>query len=299
MLRKSLLPAFSNIAAGETSTCDLPLGRKIHAIHLELGDDGTASTNNGAAVNTTLDNLITQIRLKVNDKAQWTLSASQMNSLNSLMNPPGGTKYSCKTSGTAGQAAYRLYLPLFFAEPWRTNPAEIPALAMNLNQINSFRIEVDLNGGEANHAPVLRGFYEWEPADTGRGIGVIKKFITANLQAVGASNTFQLNRKDLLSQFSLFATTDGKYVDHVKLNANGEDIQDIITYLENQAILLSRDMSPDTANTPRFDVILDYDDPITNALPAGSLSNLTLDVYYNAAAAGGMTMISQTIGAPD
>lgn len=297
MLRKSLLPAFGNITAGETATCDMKLGQKVHVIHLELGDDGTASNGNGAAVNTTLDKLVTQLRVKVNDKAQWTLSASQLNQIQSLMNAAGQATYSCKTSGTAGQATYKLYLPLFFAEPWRTNPAEVPALAMNLNGINSFRIEVDL--ADTGHAPTLRGFYEWEPADTNRGIGTIKKFITANLQAVGSSNTFQLNRKDLLSQFSLFPTTDGKYVDHIKLNANGEDIQDILTYLENQAILLSRGMSPDTSATPRFDYVADYDDPVLNALVAGSLSNLTLDAYYSDAAAGGMTMISQTIGAPD
>ena len=299
-LRRSILPTFNAVAKGGTAVCNLELGKRYHVIWLELADDGTASSGNTAAPNTSLDNFITQIRLKVNGKVQRTMKASELNYLNSLNNTPGGpTSYSVKTSGSAGASSYRMYLPIFLAEPWRKNGVDAAAMAWNAQGIASFQIEVDIGSGTIGSSPALTGFYEWEPATA--AMTMICKWIRQSFAVVGtAEDITTIDRKDFLQSISLFAGSDNSYVSKLRFTANNQIIQDLLGYAENQATLLGREMSPDTGGTyPRYDLVFDYDDPVNGAFNANGLNEMTLHLEFNTTAAGTMVAIIQRTGAAE
>jgi hypothetical protein len=262
------------------------LQERVHVAWLEIGDANGTTLASG--------NLIDEIRVMINNKPQRVMTGVELNALNGI----NGAAFTAKTSGVAGQAGYRTYLPIFFAEPWRKNPVEAANMAWNANGIKSFNIEVDLNAGLIT--PVLGGIYEWEPA-TGV-IGLITKWLRQDLQALGTMNDFnRIESKDWIHSIHLFPTVEAipKYVNKVKFSADGEIIQDLLTTVENQVILLGRELQPDTSATPRFDLIFDYDDPINGALNTAGLNALTLHCEYNAGAAGSMRALVQRTGAPE
>ena len=282
-LRRKLLPTFTAIAAGQTATCNLDLGKRYHIIWLELG-------NNAVAANA-LSDLVNEIRVKINGKVQRTHTAVELNACNGV----NGSIYTEKTSGTDGQANRRHYLPIYFAEPWRNGNAEAQAMALNAVGINSFSVELDVKAGLA--APIVQGFYEYDSAVRGDP-GYFTKWIRQTLGAVGTVQDFNtIDRRDFLQAIHLFPTTGTSVrVNSVKFTLNGEAILDAITTLENQAMLLVRGMNPDTAGLARFDLVFDHDDPINNALataPNGErATEMTLHVEYSdnagvAAAANG------------
>lgn len=291
-LRKKLLPTFNAIAAGSKATCDLPLGLRYHTITLELSDNGVSSVSNN--IDTILTALVTNIYVKINGKAQRTHSGKQLNQ----MNGSNGNRWLAQTSGTPGNANFRIYLTIFFAEPWRKDIREVQLSAWNMAgpNVESFQIEVELNAGLTT--PNVTGFYEFEPA-TGP-LGTITKVIQQSLAAVGTTQDFNtLDRRDFLQAIHLFPTSDAKYVNKVRLTANGVEVQDLLTNTENQVILNNREMQPDLSATPRFDLALDYDDPVGRALQLDGLSEFTLHVEYSASAAGTMPALIVRAGAPE
>jgi len=284
--RKKVLPTFNAVSSGQTATCDLPVGALYHGIELNAGDA------NGLVIGS----LITEIRVKLNGKVQRVHTPAQLNAMNGV----NGADFLFKTSGTLGNSAYRTYLPIFFAEPWRDDRAQRKAGTWNVTaeDVRSFQLEVDF---AAVTTPVISGSYWYEPPRSG-GIGLIQKVIQQTQAAVGTVQDFNtLDRRDLLQAIHLFATTDAtpRYVNKLKLTANGVEIQDLITTLENQAILLWNEMNPDTSATPRFDLILDLDDGIDSWLPLNGLSELTVHVEYNLSAAANMVMLIVRVGPPE
>jgi hypothetical protein len=334
-LRKTLLPTFQNVpgstASGtlSTATCDLPLGKRYHVIWLEIGDNGGAGTNVPAAgsCNVTdgaqslsgnpsnnyvsasqdewiLNNLVQQIRVVIGGTVQQTYTAFELNRINSLNNPSGGTQYSIKSSGTRGNAAYRVYVPIFFAEPWRDDP-EISLTALNAVGIDGFQIQVDFQGGLTS--PTITGYYEWD-LPTQSTIGAIKKVKRQSLAAVGSQTDFtnistwtNKSKQDYLTTISLFPTseTTPKYVNKVKFTVDSVDYQDLLTAVENQTILLGRQMSPDTSTTPRFDLVLDYDNPVNQALPLAAANYINVHCEFNSSASGNMIALIQAVGLPE
>src|SRR5438445_7269854 len=143
MLRIKQLPTFDSTASGVKNVVDLPLGLRYHVIWLEVG-------NNAIAANALTD-LVEDIVVKINGKPQRTHSADQLNQLNGLNggafageldNYPAGN-YFIGASGTDGAADRRLYIPIFFAEPWRKTADEVSAMALRADGIESFQIEVN------------------------------------------------------------------------------------------------------------------------------------------------------------
>jgi hypothetical protein len=294
-LRWKPLPTANSIQAGSISTFDLPLDLRYHVVWLEIGDNGAASNGNGANLPATISNLVDQIQVKLNGKPQRTMLGTELNALNAL----NGAQYAAKSSGTAGQAAYRVYLPIFFAEPWRSDHPAISAPAWNVDpSVNSFQIDVKLQAGLVT--PNITGWYEYD-ARTGP-IGFISKWLRYNLGAVGTAQDFtSLDKKELWQVLSLFPTVEvtPKFVQYLKFTLNSVEIRDRMNYLENQATLISRGMSPDTSATPRFDLAFDYDDPINQWLNVTGATEMTLHVEYNAAAAGNLPAILQRVGPPE
>jgi hypothetical protein len=320
MLNRTILPTALGVGASGQATIDMILGQKLYAVTLEIGADGTssgvpiigaiaASGITQAQIETALDAMIGGLSVKWNSTEQWQRTlASRINQLNGL----NGSRYLAITSGTPGTAGFRIYLTLFFAEFWRKNPAEVPALAWNLNKkggaaytdgksygdTSSCQINVWFNAGLNGLS--LTGYYLWEPADLSRGIGSIKKLITDDLQAVGSKNDFKLDMTQLIQAIHLWPTGDvaPRYVSTFRLNASGLDVQDRLSYLENQSYMYFLELFPDTSAAPRFDWIADVDDPILNALPASAQSSLRMYLEYSGAAGANMPMIIERIGAP-
>lgn len=294
MIRRRLLPTFQGIASQSsggnvtTATCDLTLGLRYHALWLELGDNGGTTLASG--------NLIGDIRLKINGKVQRTHSGVELNALQAV----NGSAFGLKTSGTPGAAAYRTYLPIYFSQPWRKVPADVGRTSIFAGGIESLQLEVDIKAGLTS--PVLTGWFEYEPLNSGERLGALVKWIRQSLAATGTTQTFSnLDKRDFIEAIHLFPTVEGtpKYVNLVQFSRNNEYVTDKITTLENQATLLGREMQPDTAATPRYDLVFDYDDPINSALLAEGLREMSLYVEYNAAASGTMIAMILRNGPPE
>jgi hypothetical protein len=284
MLRQKLLPTFQGIATGKAATLELPLGFRYHVIWLELGDSAGTTLASG--------NLIGDIRVKVNGKVQRVHTGVELDAINSV----NGAAYGAKTSGTPGTAGYRTYLPIYFCEPWRKNQNEVALVAWNAAGIASLQIEVDVKSGLTS--PVLQGYYEYDGV-TGT-LGGITKWIRQSFGAVGTKQDFStIDRRDFLQAIHLFPTSDGKFVQQLKLTANGNELRDLITTLQNQTALEARELLPDISATPRFDLVLDYDDPINGALRLDGLQEFTLHVEYDSAANGTMTAMIIRTGPPE
>jgi len=347
--RKTLLPTFQSVPSGllastATAFCDLDAGKLYKVIWLEVGDDGTATkiatptklrngvfsstgaATNGVACSATefnLNNLIGQIRLLWNGNVFRTMTAFELNRLNAKnnLNGTGIAAFSAKSSGPAQNTGspvtgYKIYIPIWFSAPWRQNPGDVDKLAFNAVG-GKLQIQVDFQPGCSS--PNIAGFYEWEPADTQRGVGVIEKWIRQSLGATGTTQDFNslstwVNQAkgDFLQAVALFPTDEAtpKCVYKVKFTVDGVDVQDLLNINENQAVLLARQMSPDTDGTaPRFDMELDYDDPIDNALPLSQARSINVHVEYGsgngtvvssgATAAGTMIALCQRVGLPE
>jgi hypothetical protein len=293
MLRKTLLPTFNSVATGQTATVDLPLGRRYHTIWLEFSDTGGASNGNAANLAASLANFATDIRVKLNGHTQRLHTAVQLNEVNSV----NGAEFGARASGTAGNANYRLRLPIYLGEPWRENTGEkaLPSWNVDGGQA-SFQIEVDLKAGLTGVN--ITGFYTWEPLTA--KLGAIAKMFRQTYAALGTQNDFNLKERDgFLQAIHLFPTSDGKYVNKVKLTADGADVQDLIDTGENAAVLAAGGMNPDTSATPRFDLVVDFDDPINSALRLSGLNSLTLQTQYNASATGSLPAIFIIAGNPE
>lgn len=161
-------------------------------------------------------------------------------------------------------------------------------------------MEVNVKAGLAS--PIVQGWYEFDYDN--RDIGLISKAIRQDYSAVGTSRDItSIDKRDFVEAVHLFPTSDGKYVSEVKLTANGEEIRDRITYLQNRATLLGRQMIPDTVAAPRYDLVFDYDDPVNGALPTQvngkPINELTLKLTWNAAASGTQTAIIKRTGPPE
>jgi hypothetical protein len=85
-----------------------------------------------------------------------------------------------------------------------------------------------------------------------------------------------------------------------ELFPDGVIIQDLLNWRDNQVLLTNRDMNPDSAAAaPRFDLVLDADDPVNGALLAQGLQEFTLHVAYSSAASGNLVAIIQRSGPPE
>lgn len=304
MLIKTILPTFQAVPASGiagTATVELPLGRRYHAVWLEFTCNGTGAANvsngNGTNLAATIANAVTDIRVKLNGHVQRISTGVQLNAINESL----GAAYAAQATGTAGTATYLLKLPIFFAERWRKSTVEqdLPAWNVDRGQ-ESFTIEVDVNatfaGGAVNIS--LAGFYEWEPL-TGK-LGAVTKWFRQTYSATGSQNDFSLKERDgFLQSIHLFNTSDGKFVNKVKLTANGADVQDLLTVFQNSSLLKGAGLNPDFSAAPRFDLVLDYDDPLNSALQLNGLSDLTMQAQYSATAAGSLPCIFVRAGRPE
>lgn len=271
------------LAADSTAVVSFPLGKRYHKIWLEMGDANGITVASG--------NLIGEIRIKLGTKVVRTMTGIELNAEN-LRN---GSAFALKTSGTAGTSGYRTYLPIFLAEPWRNNNREVSTSAWNVTGVSSFQVEIVFKSGIVS--PVLAGWYEWDELVQNQ-VGLIQKWERKSLGALGTSQTFQnFDRKGFLQSITFYPTVEGtpKYVNKLRVKVNGQQVRDLLSVVENQALLLAVNMAPDTASVPRFEWVADYTDPVTDWLNLNGTQSFELYVEYNAAAAGTMIALVQSV----
>lgn len=297
VLNHEQLPTFQGIVAGETAISEQKLGRRVHKIQLEVGDaDGTVAYSRDGNGNI-VDALITQIRVKLNGKAQRTMSLGELAEINGV----NGSQYAAVTTGTPGDPGYRTFVTIFFAEPWRKVPSERLLGAWNIAGVDSFQIECDIKEGV--NSPILKGTYFYD-ALTG-SIGLISKWIRRSYEAVGSTRDYNVDREpadDFIQAIHAFPTTDGKFINRYKLTANGIDVRNLIFASENQAGLISDDMFPDVSGIPRLDIVFDATDRLDDALPLAvrgvKIPDLNLYVEYDSSASGNLPTIAERLGRP-
>jgi hypothetical protein len=307
-LRKKLLPSFTKPVSGQTATCNLDLGKKIHIIWLVLGYDAANANKTVNAANPA-NEIVGEIRLLVNGKVQRRIRGRELDQINTL----NGAQFGKQLGNIVGigTTGYRVHLPIFLAEPWRNNNAEAALMAWNLAgvTVSSASIEVDFLTIDT---PYIGGWYEWSPPDG--GLGAITKWIRMTFGASGSQQDFNtLEKRDYYHSIHLLAPT-GAYVSSVQLTADGVIIQDRLTYEQNAATLKGRNMNPAIVvgvaqgagvQGSTFDLVLDADDHVNSALLAQGLQEFTLHVEYadtggaSIAATGNLVAIIQRSGPPE
>lgn len=320
MLFQRPLPAFggvpASLASGATTpvTCKLDPKLRYHMIWLEFGNDG--ATNPGQGIGTLAANgMVAKIQLILNDKVQRDVLAVELNAINAFQSGQGGSQFTAKTSGTAGVAGYRTRIPICLAEPQRKVPGEVQALAWNIGEKDSLVLSVELIGRTSAGAngildtPVITGWYEAEDYISGLPLLINKWVRTPITQSISPGEVRDLHRnKGAYQSIHLFPSADFRYVTQLDMTMNNKDVRKQITRFQNDATLLARDMNPtalDTtsnttkANTGLFNLVFDYDDPMTNLLAVANASELTLRPTFDTAPANGYNVISQIVGTPD
>jgi len=295
-LRKKLLPTFSKAVSGQTATCNLDLGKKYHIIWVTIGYDAT-NTGKDLEPASAANDIVGEIRLLVNGKVQRRIRGRELNLINKL----NGTQYAATVLGgvAMGVSGYKIAVPIFLSEPWRKSNAEAALMGWNLAgpTVGSASIEVDFNTIDT---PYISGWYEWSPADG--GLGAITKWIRMTFGASGTQQDFNtLDKRDYYHSIHLFPPT-GSFVQNVQLTADGVIVHDLISYADNQAMLKNRDMNPvNDLSYPRYDLVLDQDDPLNGALLAQGLQEFTLSVRYagGTTASGNLVAIIQRSGPPE
>lgn len=333
MLLNRQLPAFNGVPATlasnaiTTVTCKLNLSERIHVAWLQFGNDGATNPGQGIGALAT-PGMVQEIRVLIDGKVQRRFTAQELNHVNALMNEPGSTEYTAKTSGTAGSAGYRTMLPIFFAERWRRgsvqlrdqrgNPISIPESelsAWNLTGIETATIEVDLIGRLTTgvngilDGPVITGFYEYD-APVASELGKIVKWkrFSFGPSSNPAEYTSLDRRTGSYQSLHLFPTSGNMYVTSLMFTRENVQVRQDISRFQNDCILLTNKMNPtalDTTsaatkqNTGAYHVVFDYDDPIRNLLDVEGVNELTLKPTYDTTPSGTQIIIGQITGERD
>lgn len=284
MLRVTDLPKFDSVAVNKFATSTLTPGRAYHAIHIEASD----------AAGDQVEDIIDTVEVLVNGKPQRTSTADELNKINSSR----GADLAKITNGTPGVDLVTR-LPIWFAEVDRTTPGAIAQGVWHNNGLDSLQIRVKVKAGAAT--PVLNIYGEWAPSD--KPLGAVAKWYQSNPPL--SSNLLELvnlhlnSNGDFFQAIHFFPTTDGKYVATLKVKINGEEVRDTLTAFRNQCVLLGRGMQPDTTNVPRYDWVIDYDDPIVQWLMTSGLKSFDVRATLNAASTGSISIITVRVGLPD
>jgi hypothetical protein len=300
-IRTRILPTANSVASGKTATIDLPVGLRYHSIGLTIGYDATNTSKETAG--TLVNQVVNDIRVLVNGKLQRLHSLKQLNAINIA----NGSQYAIRTSGSMGSSGYREYVKINFAEPWRKDIRQQAMGAWNMNPADarSFQVQVDF---ATITTPVLSGYYEFEELQDAR-LGQILKWIRQTFPAVGTIvESAQIQRPvgDFLQALLFFASSDGKFVNNLKFTVNGAQVQEEIDYLTQRARLFGWDLNPDTNAqsstnylSPRFDLPLDVDDPINQAIRLELVRELIFKATMDSAASGTLDVMVGRVGAPD
>ena len=294
--KKIKLPSIQGIVpgspAGTVGTFTLPLGYRYANLQL-VYIDGGSSPNDMLA-------MFDDVLVYKNTKAQRTHNATELNRLNSI----NGSQYAYKKVNTG--AAQRQSLFVHFLEPWRKNPVDTDASAWNVSPTdnwNNFQATIKLLDDMPSTATLIA--YAWVSDLLALPAGqtqAIKKVYRANIPASGTSiDVTTLDDADNYQTILLKNPTTG-YISQASLKRGGVTYIDQVMREDNIAHLASQNLNPNDSTTSGefgYEIVLDADDPVNNALPVNASNTLWLQLGFNTAAAGNVVGLIERVGAAD
>lgn len=141
---------FTNVVAGGKATVDLGVRDRYHQIYLKVGQQAGNSRADIIAA-------IGSIKLKINGKDQWDITAAQMFALNDQYNLPDHTGF----------------IPLYFSNPRGRTFADEIFTAWDMTGQTTFQAEVEIKAGVVN--PTIEAYARTVPGDPAIGLGMIRK----------------------------------------------------------------------------------------------------------------------------
>ncbi len=177
-------PVVINVAAGQTATIRPEAQGTYFGLRLKYTRGGAAATPAQIASD------IKQIRVILDDKVQWELTAAQLQMINSThrINPDNGI------------------IPLWFSEPNRVTEGAQDIKAWGMFGIKSFRVEVDIDA--AAPTPTLSVSQYWTNEQS--PMGEIRKFKRETFAVAGAAdvvmNDLTKNERQLALHFNAATT---------------------------------------------------------------------------------------------
>jgi len=280
--RRIQLRNVQNVAASKTALIELPVGPRYHQVILQHGFASGTNTIAAAATN------ISEVRIKANGRVQRTFSGTQLRAMNQL----NGAAFDAFT-GEVPNTAPGVGLPIFFAEPWRQDVADMDRLAWQTRNWTSFQIEVDFSSAStptlAAYAVVDDFFDEKNPVQP------IVKWIRHSVAAAGTQQDISsIDRKDWLQQVSIYDASSGGVISKVTMRVDGNILHELGVEA-NRELLFQNGMTP-VAN--RYDLVLDHDGLLSSAVNLNGAKDLTFTVD-STAMSGSLIAIVQRIGSPD
>jgi hypothetical protein len=288
------LPSVSGIAAssaaGTVGTFNLPTGFRYHKLSLVYIDGGGSPSDVTAVVG--------DITVFKNTKAQRIHSAAELDRLNQL----NGSQYARQQIGAA--ALMRQTLPIFFAEPWRKDVTDTDAQAWNVTAEHGWQtFQVMVKLAAAMPATGSLALLAWvdEPLPYTGKPQFIKKVYRQEITCSGLKVDFTgLDATDAYQTIALKHPTTS-YIVRAALKRNSEVIHDSVERADNVAHLAVQSLNPANSITPGtfgYEIVLDADDPIRNALVAEG-QKLWLQLEFAAAAGGNAIALIERVGPAD
>ncbi len=278
----------TGVDPGAKATFDLDLGNLYRELWLRI---------TVAAGNKSFDQLIDDIAVEINGKAQRQHTPIELNEINSLHD----SDLVVKTSGSVATGDLVSYIPILLAEDFRKNVDRGLALGWNAVGIRSLQLRVQLAKGIVS--PNLSGWGIWDRADLGRGLGPITKWKRQDLDAAGTPKDFGKifdaggDADNFVQSLHLWPTSTGtsRYVTEAELKFANEIVHKR-TNLQNQAVLASKGMNPDTGAKPRYDLVFDESDSIADVRNLRLVTKQNLKLTFDDAPNGTMRAISLETG---
>ncbi|MCX7790153.1 MAG: major capsid protein P2 [Chloroflexaceae bacterium] len=298
------LPPVVGVVPGQTATLDIPIGPRYHVLWFEI--------KGRKATTPTLDEVVGDIRVKLNGKPARIHTAVQLDALNKLMGPEFAAQSVAEAVGADTRVTW--WLPVFLAEPWRKQYAETEAMAWptswpNGEKVQTFQVELDIANTSGVTEQSVKAFAETDNVlgqvdKDGKPLFFVSKWnrVAAPYTAAGDLYITTLPKREIYQQISLFTTTDK--ITQAKVKVDGVIVRDA-TKAQNDATLVARGMNSAGLSNYRFDLVFDYDDNPRSALlmQFGSVGVQDFQVIPTldgaAATTKVVTVLYQTYGRPD
>ncbi len=255
------------VVGGQTATLDVPIGPRYHVIWL-VGDVVHASIVPTLAK--VFDGLIT---VKLNGKPVRSHTAAELDALNTLN---GAGFAATAITGTTYQRIW--YLPIFLAEPWRKSYSATEAMAWPTSwpgnkKLGTFQIEIAVPSNSGYTINSITAYAEQDNMlgsvdNAGNPVMLISKWNRLTVPYAGNSGKnyiTTLPRREILQQISIITNTPAVIAD-LMVKVDGLIIRDA-TKDVNDRTLIAREMNASGLSALRYDVVFDYDDLPSSALP--------------------------------
>jgi hypothetical protein len=258
------------VVPGQTATLDIPIGPRYHVIWL-------SGTVKRATVAPALTDIMGLLTVKINGKPVRTHTADELNQLNTLM----GASFTARANNTPSAGAATTWnVPIFLAEPWRKSYSATESMAWPTSwpggkKLATLQIEIAvpaIPGTNATSEHAISAYAETDNVlgqvdSKGEPVFLLSKWNRLGVPYAGAGDLFitTLPRREIYQQISLF-TQSGDPASAIKVKVEDRTIRETSKTL-NDDTLVAREMNSAGISANRFDLVFDYDDLPSSALP--------------------------------